>query len=422
MAFVFNKVLNPSNFADDAFAVSNLWPLTSGTIGFAYEQPTSLGAAPTTTQIYTRIYTISGSTLSSQVAVSGSGSVGFFAPSFVGNSDNTIQLVGYSAGNWINPYSGFAVKESADSGATWANTYSGGGSYPNDAHRGLYRDYMTGDVYLVTQAIRVGNYKVTVHKRTGAGTWTTSLAYTGSSSNYYNLDGTPQQNAIFFNGKALIVGPKTDGSIYALHSTDQITWTETLVAAHSDFTQRQCKLLRSADGTVRLMVQGAFSPSLGGFSPPSIYYTSDMGATWITIGIPPGLFMEDQNGNDVGWSDSDEMAFTLDGRGRMYITLGDVNRPYLQTFRAWSTAYTSWGMVGTDSISDGSGNTYSAGDLSRLPSPSLVVGSDIYRVVCAWISGSNCAQAWMLKNAGGAVAAGGRTGGGGQPRSYSAGD
>lgn len=415
MAFAFNKVLNANNFADDSFACS-MYQVGVDTIGITYEQITSLGAAASTTRVYSRNYTISSAALSAEVGVSGAGTYGYWNPVYCANSDNTVRLIGYEAGGEINPYIGFVIKESADSGATWPVSWSGGGSYNNDAFRGLFSDVVTGDVYAVTQSQRVGGYKINVHKRTGSGTWDSHLAFTGSSTNTYFLVAAPNQNCLFVNGKAMIVGSKNNGSVFSLTSSDLTTWVEHQVVSFNDAATRACKVARASDGLIRLMIP-TFTPPFATPAPPVIAFSNDVGLTWYNIGTPPGMFMEDEDGHVVGWPYLDGVSFLVDGRARMYCLVADIFNGKFQTFRAWSSAQTSWGLADTATITDGSGNTWNPDYQTTIPSSALAIGDDLFRIAGVWLD-AGYAQAWMLKDAGGAMSAGGRTGGGGKPKSF----
>lgn len=413
--FVFNKNLAANNFEKDAFAVSGLWQIDADTLGFAYDQVTSLGGAVSTKRIYSRKYTISTGALSAEVSVSGAGTYGYWNPAYVGNLDSSVLCVGYEAGGEVNPFRGFVIKESVDGGLTWPVSWTGG-TYTNDAFRGLFSDAITGDIYAVTQSALQGGYKVNVHKRTGAGTWSSFTAFTGTNSNTFFLSAYPQQQALFVNGKCLIVGSKGNGSVYAMTAPAYNgTWTVQQILSFSDGMQRACKLVRGGDAVVRLMVpnfDATYAPA-----PPTICFSPDVGINWTNIGTPPGLLMEDADGHRVGWPYIDGVGFAIDGRTRMYLIVNDIFNGKVQTFRAWSTAYTSWGLIATDTIVDGSSNQFVPDNQSQLPSSSIVVGADIFRVVCSWL-GAGYVQAWMLKAASGAIAAGGRAGGGRTPHGY----
>lgn len=435
MAIGYVKTLNGLNTDTDSTMTSKFVVTATPELWFAYENddthPDDVVDNLDHSRIYFRKYTISNGNLSAAVDISGaSGDInGWGSPDLVRITSTGRLICGYEKGKFQNAGLGFVIKESSDNGATWGSSYTGGGSFPNHHFRGLFYDTVTGGVIAITQAIKEAGATITVHKRTGAGTWTSATAFSGSTSNYFSIVNWPQQNVVYYNGTIVIVGSRATSTsgmlgISSLRSTNATSWTEVPIVTYSVAARRVCLLARSPDGSLRLIHA---QPGTGGnTAPPVVGYSNDLGLSWTMMGTPQAFSTNDTFGLPVTFPppDYDLMGLAIDDRGTQFLTVTDRATDRMHVFRAFNPgALKDWQLLQSATISN-AGVTYDQSFLSPQPHASVVVSTNFFRVLSVWdevtAPSKPYTQLWLLKLAAAGQLPGGKSGGGGgTPRTYS---
>lgn len=213
------------------------------------------------------------------------------------------------------------VRESTDSGATWATVAAPAGTFGGatgvPACCGLVTDGTNVWLHVQQTAGGGGENDVTTYARTGAGTWAAGVKTNDTPGSniipFFNFQGPRQGGSycghMFSATVGLIIGDYADqGSpaeyhtVAVLRTTDGWTGPATVIniATYAGAFPRYPSLAVGTDGRLRAM----WIDNTSGRELPVLAYSDDQGLTWTVIGTP-AIFA------DANWDNSFDRAMWL---------------------------------------------------------------------------------------------------------------
>jgi hypothetical protein len=408
-------------------------------------EPTQYGLTKVR-RIYWRSWTESSHVWGSAVDVSGADAAGhgWGSPDHVRMGDGKL-IAAYdrdALGGSGSGFYGFMIKESADSGVTWANPYSGAGLFDTDKLIGIITDSNDQSIcYAFTQGpVNIGG-KITVHIRTGVATWSPFLVWqnNGILTEGWNFNYFPFQAAVAKNGRVIlfgnrIIGNKSSrlGCLYNVNVQSYNSWQEgqALIDAPGTDVFRIPMAVVGSDNHVRVVYTHDVINTYGGSPTYRVAISVGMSPTWDLGNYDPEAFHgTDDDGYPINLPNSwhNWSSLAIDAKNRMLLIIPDETRAKFNLYRCWGTRPSDWRLLGGGPLvraSDGLAWT-NAG--SELPGASVMAGNNLYRVVPVWnpnLAGDPTGntpwdELWLCVVANAGTDAGGRTGGGGGgPRSF----
>ena len=415
--------LNPNN---NAPTPSNLIPvIDSGVVYFAHNSITATGVA--NSRIYSRTLTYSGLTLSAAVDVSGAiATYGAFYPSMQRLEDGTL-ICGYQIGNTTTGR-GFVVKESVDNGATWPVSYT----FPNHTTHFFYG--LAGDgstvLALSARAQSTGSPNVSIHNRTGVGTWTSAVIFPGDINNSWGLETKAPRQLVVSGTQAAFVAPRRIGSVYprvgCMYTNDLNSWAETTVhtpALGSGAETHGYPTLRlGRDKKLRVMytnwtLDGAGTPRTGRMA-----ISSDFGATWTAIENPTCFNGVDSFSAQIDWifpNNAQPNTMVLDNGDRWFVCIPEFDKSdRLHLFSATADVSAAWSYINSADVVTGT-TAFSWSGTSPYSISDTFYDKDYIRAQATYNFLSARSELWLIRATGvgaGLDPTGG--GGGGLPRGY----
>jgi len=423
MALAFQIKINHVNNNIDSRIFSRLIE-ASGVIHFVYEMRNVYGGDKSTGRIFYRNYTVATNTLSAAVDISGAGPTfyGFHRPDLIRLDDGRL-ICSYQVDDQFATTvgRGIRIKESADVGVTWGSEYNPAGTGVDHHSFGLASDGTK--VFAVSKKPNVAGGAIAIHERTGPGTWTARIIFSGSSTNFFALAAVPQQNHLLRGTSGLILGGRNRGggqdSIAALISDDLVSWSEINVYTQTGKNGRRIPIMAyGKDGIVRMIFttwkSDLVTPIIG------IAYSRDFGRSWTFIPEPAALTQNDSTGEPISWvpPDYDFTALALDAQDQWFVTTPEY-APFtvalqdrLHTFKAAGDTTADWSYVASADIIN-AGTPWEWGAIAQQPAPSVFSGRDYFRVIGVWNDETDpvnpWTELWLLKDA----TLGKKSGGGG---------
>lgn len=427
-------------------------------IHFSYTRRANKGINPTptdasTAQPFHRTY--DGSTMSSEISVATltGGYHGVCLASFNNGSEliTIVEKGEYTTGARLG-----AIRKSTNNGATWsAYTLGNGNPWLTTSlgntylWAGLYSNGSDEVGAITVGEIGSGARYLNLTKRTANPQGTQNPWYlspireavydgNGQLPELWGLENTPAQCCIISGTTFCVVfwyslgqGFKrlacVNGSVNSTVTGQLTTILDTTVEY-----ARVPNLCIGTDGVLRMAVHNL---KTDGVTPTiDLFSSNDMGRNWTSIARPLAFSTTDSHGTAVGWPkpvgfDRGDVGLCLDSKNQWWLTSMHyatdgsidpliVNR--LHTFKGSADGLT-WTLLSSENLTDGAGIAPDISQVESGPHSSVVMGSDLYRVVPARASATGYVETWLMKNAGVAVTSRASSGGSSTGYRYSEG-